>query len=392
VTHVRVARYLVLFGSDRVRAHASMLRHRSGLRVAMSSDFNGTSPFASVPEGEGVLFESLSAAVVRGDPDQIRSLAECTRGRPIRVERERFLVASRADAGPQIRRRSFADTASATWGLQATRSASRYSGRGVRVAILDTGLDLHHPDFRDRPIVARSFLRTEDVDDPNGHGTHCAGILCGPKDPAAVPRYGVASDADLYIAKVLDDEANGSDGDILAGIDWAISNGCAVVSMSLGTAVLAGAAHSEVYEEIARRALGAGSLLIAPAGNSSARPDKIAPVEHPANCPSILSVGAVGPDLELAPFSNANHDGEGGGVDLVGPGIAVRSSVPGPTLYETQNGTSPAVPYVAGVAALFGEAYPTVRGAELRDLLLKQALALPIAARDAGAGLAQAPQ
>jgi subtilisin family serine protease len=76
----------------------------------------------------------------------------------------------------------------------------------------------------------------------------------------------------------------------------------------------------------------------------------------------------------------------------LGPGIAVRSSVPGPTLYETQNGTSPAVPYVAGVAALLGEAYPTARGAELRDLLLKQALALPIAARDAGAGLAQAPQ
>ena len=199
-------------------------------------------------------------------------------------------------------------------------------------------------------------------------------------------------DADLYIAKVLDDQANGSDGDILAGIDWAIRNGCAAVSMSLGTAVLPGTAHSEVYEEIARRALGAGSLLIAPAGNSSARPDKVAPVEHPANCPSILSVGAVGPDLELAPFSNANQDSEGCGVDLVGPGIAVRSSVPGPALYETQNGTSPAVPFVAGVAALLAEAYPTARGAALKDLLLTQALTLPIVARDAGAGLAQAPE
>ena len=111
----------------------------------------------------------------------------------------------------------------------------------IRVTILDTGIDRQHPDFtEERPIVARSFLRTDGVDDPNGHGTHCAGILRGPKDPAERPRYGVASNADLYIAKVLDDQANGSDGDILAGIDWAIRNGCAVVSMSLGTAVLAG--------------------------------------------------------------------------------------------------------------------------------------------------------
>ena len=164
----------------------------SGSRCRLTS--TDTSHFASVSEGDGVLFESLSAAVVRGDPDQIRSLAKYTRGRPIRIERERFLQCEwRPPLDPQTQRRSFADTDSATWGLQATRSASRYTGRGIRVAILDTGLDLQHPDFRERSIVARSFLRTDGVDDPNGHGTHCAGILCGPKDPAAVPRYGVAS-------------------------------------------------------------------------------------------------------------------------------------------------------------------------------------------------------
>lgn len=369
-----------------------MLRNQSGLRLAMSSDFTETSRFASLAEGDGVFLESLGAAVLRGDPDQIRSLRECTRGRALRIERARCLRASGSVPDCAAHSASFADTASATWGLQATRGSSRYTGRGIRVAVLDTGIDLEHPDFTDGEIISHSFVPGVTIDDPNGHGTHCAGILRGPKDPAARPRYGVASDADLYIAKVLDDQANGSDGDILAGIDWAIRNGCAVVSMSLGTAVLAGTAHSGVYEEIARRALAAGSLLIAAAGNSSARPARVAPVEHPANCPSIVSVGAVGPDLALAPFSNANEGAEDCGVDLVGPGIAVGSSVPRPTLYETQSGTSPAVPYVAGIAALLAEAHPEARGAALRDLLLERALALPNAERDAGAGLAQAPQ
>ena len=237
----------------------------------MSSDFTDTSRFASVSEGDGVLLESLNAAVVRGDPDQMRALAEYRRGRPIRIERERSLRASGSLPDRAAHGVSFADTTSSTWGLQATRGSSRYTGRGIRVAVLDTGIDLEHPDFTNGEIISRAFIPGVTIDDPNGHGTHCAGILRGPKDPAARPRYGVASDADLYVAKVLDGHANGSDGDILAGIDWAIRNGCAVVSMSLGTAVLAGTPYSEVYEQIARRALAAGTVLLAAAGNSSAQ-------------------------------------------------------------------------------------------------------------------------
>lgn len=268
---------------------------------------------------------------------------------------------------------------------------SSCSGRGIRVAILDTGLDFGHPDFAGRPIVSQSFVEELEAHDGNGHGTFCAGVACGPAQPGDAPRYGVAPDAELYIARVLDDRASGLDGNVLAGIDWAVRNQCSVVSMSLGSPVLVGDPFSEIYEQAAARALAAGTLLIAPAGNESQRPDEIAPVEHPANCPSILAVGAVDQQLRVAPFSNGGLN-PGGDVDLVAPGIAIGSTAPHPSLYQTASGTSMAAPFVAGIAALLAEARPRARGAALRDLLLHSALALGAPARDAGAGLVQAPR
>jgi subtilisin family serine protease len=89
---------------------------------------------------------------------------------------------------------SFADTAQFTWGLQAARvSHSRLSGRGIRVAVLDTGFDLDHHDFVGRPVASRSFITGQGVNDLNGHGTHCIGTALGPQQPAGgVRRYGCA--------------------------------------------------------------------------------------------------------------------------------------------------------------------------------------------------------
>lgn len=386
-------RHLVLLGAGTGRTGAELLHNVTGIRMSMSRDFDGSLPPGRLAEGEGVLFERLGAALLHGDPDQVRSLA----GRAaFRVAPERHVraggFAAASVPGPAAAA-PFADTAFATWGLRATLAlSSRYTGRGIRVAILDTGVDFGHPDFAARSVVSQSFVAGLPAGDGNGHGTFCAGVACGPDQPADAPRYGIAFGADLYVARVLDDHAAGTDGNVVAGIDWAVRNDCAVISMSLGSPVAVGDSYPQVYERVAARALAAGSVLIAPAGNESERPDTIAPVEHPANCPSILAVGAIDQAFTVAPFSNGGLNPDGGEVDVVAPGIAIFSAAPRPTLYQSGSGTSMAAPYVAGVAALIAEADRGARGAALRAVLLRAVLALSVPARDAGAGLVQAPQ
>src|SRR5271170_2706172 len=161
--------------------------------------------------------------------------------------------------------------------------------------------------------------------------------------------------------------------------------------MCLGTPALLGDSYPEIYEQVAARALAAGTLLIAPAGNHSQRPDTITPVEHPADCPSILAVAALDQGLTVAPFSNGGLNAHGG-VDLAAPGISIASAAPRPTLYQTASGTSMATAFVAGIAALLAEGNPTARGAALRALLLQALRTLPAVTRDVGGGLVQAPQ
>ncbi|WP_324278014.1 S8 family serine peptidase [Blastococcus brunescens] len=107
----------------------------------------------------------------------------------------------------------FEDTPQATWGIQAVRAdSSPRSGRGIGVAVLDTGFDLEHPDFAGRNVTAQSFVPGEQAQDGHGHGTHCIGTSCGPRSPSTGPRYGVAYEADVFVGKVLSDAGSGTDG------------------------------------------------------------------------------------------------------------------------------------------------------------------------------------
>lgn len=430
-------RYLVLLRENAVNSAIQTLRDTAGISsVALASDFENSALSAEqLQASDPVFFDRLGVASVTLDPEQLQSLSAVTdESSPIAlIEPERIVYALNdigASSGQMPTSASVSleylqgyrdaidnlvdnvmptngngvqkmlrssptmqaiNETTATWGLQATNVVnSKYSGRGIRVVVLDTGLDLTHPDFVGRTIVSKSFIQNEEVQDKQGHGTHCIGTACGVLNPQVPPRYGIAYNAEIFVGKVLSNQGSGTDTGILAGIEWAIANGCQIVSMSLGARTFPGQQPSGLFEVAADRALRNGTLIIAAAGNESNRPSRINPVAHPANCPSIMAVAALDSQLQVARFSNGSINSNGGYVDISAPGVDVYSSYLMPTRYERLNGTSMATPHVAGIAALLSEA-TGARGRVLWNLLTQKARRLSLPGLDVGAGLVQAP-
>lgn len=416
-------RYLVLLPEEDVRSGVRALTDSTGVRDIDDSALSNIGVAVVALDPNQV--QSLNAAVVGSQPilaAEPEQIMYAIAGNEISTDTANYLQGYKEAIthlvdnlsngivipGQQLATAAFTDGA-ATWGLQATKViSSRYSGVGVKVAVLDTGLDLTHPDFAGRSITPKSFITGEDVQDLQGHGTHCIGTACGalnPPDPSSPMRYGIAHKAEIFAGKVLSNQGSGADGGILAGIDWAIANGCQIISMSLGAGTRPGTSFSPIYEEVAKRALSRGTLIIAAAGNESNRPSFVNPVGRPANCPSIMAVAALTSELGVAFYSCGSINPDGGGVDIAAPGgNAGREPVPqvystwttdsravgGSSRYKAISGTSMATPHVAGIAALYAEATGK-RGLELWALLMQNAQRLPLPSVDVGIGLAQAP-
>ena len=417
-------RLLVLLGDGAdARTAARSLTRATGVSLTSSAELGeGALDPDVLQAGAGVHLDSLGVLVLEPDPDQAAAVAAAAGSTPgiLAVEPERIVYAigdgsvagyvqgfrdgvddlaervlglggALSAAGELTAQETFVDT-DTTWGLKAVGVVgTTWTGKGIRIAVLDTGFDAGHPDFVGRTVTRASFITGQTADDGHGHGTHCIGTACGPRKPQRLPAYGIASEAEIYAGKVLSNQGSGADGGILSGIDWAIRNKCTVISMSLGAPVAANAAFSTVYETVAQRALAAGSLIVAAAGNESSRPGRIAPVGHPANCPSIVAVAALDSKLGIAPFSSGGMNVSGGQVDIAAPGVAVISTAPRPRLYATMSGTSMATPHVAGLVALHAQANPGMAGGSLGWLLLQSARRLALPNRDVGGGLAQAP-
>jgi subtilisin family serine protease len=300
-----------------------------------------------------------------------------------------LLSASSASGSDQ----AVASTPKISWALRILgldENYARASGSGIRVAVLDTGVDLQHPDLADRIAASASFIPGESVQDGHGHGTHCSGVVGARRDPVGGRRYSVAPDVELLVGKVLANDGRGYDDQILEGIDWAADAGARVISMSLGSPRNPGEPFNQAYEIVAatRLAEADGVLVVAAAGNESERPYYRQPVGNPAACPSILAVAAIDRRRRIGSFSCAQLDSIGR-VDLSGPGVGVYSAWTGGG-YRTISGTSMATPHAAGVCALLLELEKKLTPRQLWSRLV--ATCRPLGdASDFGAGLIQAP-
>lgn len=371
-------------------------RRELGLECVTLANTGADHDFCVVRPGTAMLLEKLGLMLVAASADKARNcklfasppekILSGTRLRVLRAPPTEAVVLDAVGVPlPELE--------DPQWGLRVIGALdSEFTGKGVRVCVIDTGLNILHPDLQKVDAAhRRSFVGDSTVMGTQaGHGTRCAGIVGGKVPPALSPRYSVAPDTELFVAKVMGDGGI-SLAAIIAAIGWAVENDCAVVSMSLGDEFPATKFSSEAMESAASAALAKGTLIVAGAGNDSMRPKLIQAVDHPANCKSIMAVAAIDQTMKTARYSNAGPALGRAKVDIAAPGISRSASFP--TMYKTEAGTSIATPFVAGVAALYAEACPEARGQALWDLLCSKARKLPgEKVRDVGAGLVRAPR
>lgn len=239
------------------------------------------------------------------------------------------------------------------------------SAAGVDVAVLDTGIDGSHAALRGSLASGKAFVRADlwhrtPWDDDHRHGTHCAGVIGARTDDGAT---GVSADARLHALKVLDGNGSGTTTDLAAGIEYAADQGWDVVNLSVGTT------KSKVVEEAVEYAASEGVLLVGAASRA---------YRFPASEPECLAVAASDQSDSPATFAPG-----GGAPDILAPGVAIRSTVPGG--FETLSGNSIACAHVSGAAAQLVAEGQTA--ATVRDTLLETAEDLGLDERTQGAGM-----
>lgn len=259
-----------------------------------------------------------------------------------------------------------------------------FVGGGVRVAILDTGIDAGHPEVAGRVVAQASFVDgAASAADGHGHGTHVAGIVAGQgngtyaDDNGNNRILGIAPQVDLLIGKVCTDQGWCPEGSILAGIEWAVSNGARVINLSLGGGAFMSHCDADALAAKVNWAGNQGVVVIAASGNGGAQ---TAGVSTPG-CASLgIAVGAVDRSDARQTWS-----GYGPPLDVMAPGLGILSSLPcsvAGTCPEAGrgwwSGTSMAAPHVAGLAALLRGVNPSLTANEVRAALVQSA-------RDGGA-------
>ncbi|MEF9882772.1 S8 family serine peptidase [Streptomyces sp. P9-A4] len=262
------------------------------------------------------------------------------------------------------------------------------TGKGVKVAVLDTGADLAHPDLAGRVTETKSFIAGQEVADRNGHGTHVSSTVGGSGAGSDGKEKGVAPGAGLAVGKVLSDEGYGSESEIIAGMEWAAKDiDAKIVSMSLGSSEPSDGTDP-MAQAVNTLSAETGALFVIAAGNSG-YPGSIG---SPGAADSALTVGAVDSADEAAYFTSQGprYGDQALKPDLSAPGVGILAArsqlVGGSGLYTSMSGTSMATPHIAGVAALLAEKHPDWTGARLKDALMSSSKTLDATAYALGSG------
>lgn len=262
-----------------------------------------------------------------------------------------------------------------------------YTGKDVKIAIIDTGVDTDHPDLE--ITDGKCFLAScpNSFHDDNGHGTHVAGIIGAQNNSIGV--VGVVPDATIYALKVLDHEGIGDTSTVIAGIDWAIKHDIDIINLSLSTTE-----SDFALKAILNKAYNEGILIVSAAGNSGTELGKENTVEYPAKYDSVIAVAALN-----SASKRISTSATGAEIEVAAPGENIFSTFPRELDgdgqkdgYSWLTGTSMAAPFVVGILAQYKQQYPNKTNIELRKMLTDHALDLGNPGRDTwyGYGIVQA--
>lgn len=412
-------RYIVLL---RNQEKSALKKVEKELQVSITSSENLSKEnrsFQVIDEDNSVLYKNLGVMVVENmDEHQLAKAMQNDSNPIVYFEKERdFFPADEMKIISELKKQSAElsdkiielekfisnkpipakNLVEMEWGIKSIGiEKALYTGKGIDVCILDTGLEMSHPDFSSREIEGKSFIQGEDWSkDPNGHGTHCTGISAGNLRSDTGKRYGIAKDCNLKIAKVLSDKGKGTTSSVIDAIDWAITKQFRILSLSLASPVTLNEKPSVLFETVGMRALENNCLIIAAAGNDSNRPSIPKPVSAPANSLSIMAVAAIDGQMRVAKFSNGGlNPSTGGNINVCAPGVDIFSSYPKNTknknYYFALSGTSMATPHVSGLAALYMEQFPDLSAKEIWEMIEKNAKPIEgLKYRDIGSGLIQ---
>ncbi|MCK5400785.1 MAG: S8 family serine peptidase [Flavobacteriaceae bacterium] len=334
---------------------------------------------------EAIIFEEIKVALIAKEKNQKTNVS---------IRNISFEVIKEKEIVPEESTQSISRTSD--WGIVKTNvNNSTYTGSGVKVAILDTGFDCDHPDYKNRNISRISFISNSNQDD-NGHGMHCTGIACGYTDSNKT-QYGVAYKSNIYSCKVLDSQQKGYQSDVIRGVFWAIKNNCKVINISYGIQNNGNRPYDIVFERAIKFAFNNSCITIIAIGNDSTRKKKqFKALCSPSDCPTAIAVSAIDKKNIIYEHGNRAYKSLSQNINFTAPGVDIYSSwsrsSPSRLSNAKKTGTSMAASFVTGIIALLWEKHPTAHPQLIINILKKTALnSKNWLFQDVGHGLVQAP-